>query len=66
MDFNPKLVHTKVLKQSLSRLGLTNSLRPILNQIAIWVNSNGEEWTVDRLKHLKVILIKLRAGENVT
>lgn len=36
----------------------------ILNQVDTWVRSSGPEWTVERLKALKLDLVKLISGQN--
>jgi hypothetical protein len=39
--------------------------RGILKQISIWINSCGEEWTVQRLKTLKTAYVNRMAGQDV-
>jgi hypothetical protein len=46
-----------------SSLGLPKSMvKAVLNDIQKWVTSNGEEWTVERLKAYKVAFIHRIAG----
>jgi hypothetical protein len=35
---------------------------PILTKVRLWVKSSGEEWTADRLKAIKVDVIRRKAG----
>lgn len=47
----------------LSAIGIPNRIKlPILNEIEKWVTQSGPEWTVQRLKDLKVDLIRSWSG----
>lgn len=51
--------------QRLRRLGYSqNVTHLVINQITKWVNQSGEEWTVKRLKQLKVHLINQLADKS--
>lgn len=36
--------------------------RPFMKQVEVWNKNNGTEWTVDRLKSMKLDFIRLKAG----
>lgn len=39
-----------------------NISSPFINLVVKWVKNSGEEWTIDRLKSIKLDFIRLRAG----
>lgn len=46
----------------LSAVGLGQHAKPIIHEVQRWIKCNGEEWTVERLKTLKVAYIQSLAG----
>jgi hypothetical protein len=50
--------------QRLSALGISKKTKyAILDNVALWKSASGTEWTVNRLKELKLLFIKRLAGE---
>jgi len=37
-------------------------ISPLLREISTWITHNGQEWTISRLKSLKVDLFRMRSG----
>jgi hypothetical protein len=64
MGMNYRSGVSKRLYTHLRLLGVKpQEISQLLNQIHIWVNNSGPEWTVSRLKDLKTGLIQGLAGE---
>jgi len=54
---------TKTSVLRLRATGLTASqAHAIVRRVQLWIDNNGEEWTVDRIKDLKKNLLRLYAG----
>ena len=60
---NKKLLNQSVACKRLRAVGLTQrQTLDILNLVHLWTKSSGEEWTIKRLKSLKVAYINKLAG----
>jgi len=66
MVYKPKRLHTSMLNSILKSIGLSNAEHHLHNEIMKMISNNGEEWTVARLKHMKVLFIQLLTDQEPT